>query len=423
MRESPSKNIGGTCLAWIGRRDGAWVSMRQYIENKKREFFAIVDAPVRKTGDVVEELERELEGTKEKIEENNGLRQAAFETLIASRNELGAISLRVASLRSDLKKNQDARKLRDYGSVLGTIVDTGHCPTCHQSVDGELLPPETGEAMALDDNIAFIKAQIEMLKGMEKAAQGKCDEANRDLEALKEEGVRLRTELRSIRSALVAPSSAPSELDIRRKMEIESEIERLGNSELQVSETVEELRRISSDVLSIKTAMKGLPSSDIGADDEEKILLFQARLRKQLADYAFSTFAPGEITVSREHFRPYVVLRSEDEIEAETELTFQMSASDQIRLKWAYLLSLYEVGLRARTNHPGILVFDEPRQQEADKVSFAALIKNAQVAATSGGHQIIFATSEEPDAISELTAGIEVNVLNIDGFLLKPLTT
>jgi hypothetical protein len=276
--------------------------------------------------------------------------------------------------------------------------------------------------MALDENITFIKAQVEMLKGMDKAAQARGADLTRDLDALKEEGVRLRNDLRSIRSALVAPSSAPSELDIRRKMEIESEIERLGNSELQVMEIVEELRRISSEAVLVKAAMRNLPSSDIGPDDEDKIAAFQRRLRKQLSDYEFSTFAPSEITISREHFRPYVILRSEDEIEAETELTFQMSASDQIRLKWAYLLSLFEVSLEAKTNHPGILVFDEPRQQEADKVSFAALIRNARAAAATGKRQIIFATSEEPEAIADLTAGLDVRFLNIDGFLLKPLS-
>ena len=43
--------------------------------------------------------------------------------------------------------------------------------------------------------------------------------------------------------------------------------------------------------------------------------------------------------------------------------------SDAIRLKWAYQLGLLELADIVHTNHPGILLFDEPRQQSSAKVS------------------------------------------------------
>ncbi|TAN72760.1 MAG: hypothetical protein EPN20_03540 [Magnetospirillum sp.] len=401
-------------------RGGAWLPLREHLSSIRDELARIIDTPIRKTGEVAGELEISLEETRGKIAENNALREAAFESLVNGRAELDAIKMRLVSLRADMRKNQDARKLQNYGSMLGTVVETGHCPTCHQSVDKELLPPSSGDAMALDENIAFIKAQIEMLTAMEKAGEGKIDSLSRELGALKEDGVALRGELRSIRSALSAPSSAPSELDVRQKIELDNEVQRLGSLEIEVSELIEDLRNIADEFIDLKSELAKLPPSDMSGDDEGKIRFFESMLRQQLAAYKFSTFAPSEVTISREHFRPYVVLRGEDEIEAETELTFQMSASDSIRLKWAYLLSLFEVGRQMETHHPGVLVFDEPRQQEAEKVSFAALIKYA-VKAAGSDKQIIFATSEERDSIDGLIGGLDVNLLDIDGFLLKKL--
>lgn len=41
------------------------------------------------------------------------------------------------------------------------------------------------------------------------------------------------------------------------------------------------------------------------------------------------------------------------------------SASDAIRVVWAYLLGMLEVARVKDTNHPEFLVFDEPKQQMA----------------------------------------------------------
>jgi recombinational DNA repair protein RecR len=44
----------------------------------------------------------------------------------------------------------------------------------------------------------------------------------------------------------------------------------------------------------------------------------------------------------------------------------------------------------------GLLILDEPRQQSADKVSFAALLKRV---ANSSIQQVIFATSEDEETL------------------------
>ncbi|WP_332768630.1 hypothetical protein [Phenylobacterium sp.] len=50
------------------------------------------------------------------------------------------------------------------------------------------------------------------------------------------------------------------------------------------------------------------------------------------------------------------------------EIGFETSASDAIRLKWAYQLGLLELGHQHPTHHPGMLLLDEPRQQSSSRV-------------------------------------------------------
>jgi hypothetical protein len=57
------------------------------------------------------------------------------------------------------------------------------------------------------------------------------------------------------------------------------------------------------------------------------------------------------------------------------------------------------------TNHPGLLILDEPRQQSTAELSFEHLLARASEAEQSG-QQVIFATSEEPDTLNSLLQDI-----------------
>jgi hypothetical protein len=87
---------------------------------------------------------------------------------------------------------------------------------------------------------------------------------------------------------------------------------------------------------------------------------------------------------------------------------------------WAYLLGLIEVDRKFHTNHLGVLVFDEPRQQGAEKLSFSALLHRA--AQTAAAHQqVIFATSEDRELLEEMLETVACNFIPFEGKILKPL--
>jgi hypothetical protein len=100
-------------------------------------------------------------------------------------------------------------------------------------------------------------------------------------------------------------------------------------------------------------------------------------VREQAASYGFSTFPPSELEISHESYRPQ---------REGFEIGFEMSASDTIRLKWAYQLALLEVARTAETHHAGLVIFDEPQQQKTAKISFKVIGSGgvgARIATTS----------------------------------------
>jgi hypothetical protein len=104
----------------------------------------------------------------------------------------------------------------------------------------------------------------------------------------------------------------------------------------------------------------------------------------------------------------------------EFDLQAEISASDSIRVIWAYLLGLLEVSNDLDTNHPHVLVFDEPRQQSAKELSFAALLRRA--AGQPPGDQVVFATSEGLDSLRHMLQGLPHTLHAESGYLLKPVS-
>lgn len=96
-----------------------------------------------------------------------------------------------------------------------------------------------------------------------------------------------------------------------------------------------------------------------------------------------------------------------------------MSASDGIRMKWAYYLGLLSVAAHKKTNHPGVVVFDEPDQQEIEPESFASFLRRS--ADLGSGQQVIIATSESLSTVAK-TIGIDGNIVNFNGLMLKPVS-
>ena len=81
-----------------------------------------------------------------------------------------------------------------------------------------------------------------------------------------------------------------------------------------------------------------------------------------------------------------------------------------------------ELAQTSPTNHPGFVIFDEPRQQEAAKLSFRRLLERAATA-KAAGQQVIFATSEDQEQLEEAISSLDCTLQTFDGWIVKRLSS
>lgn len=338
----------------------------------------------------------------------------------AETQDNAALEERVAALETDLKRNQDAQKLQRLGSELGRAASEHVCPTCHQGVSNELLPTVDSVGMALDENIAFVKSQLELYRSALLNSRERLQEIAARYRGSERDLQDKQQQLRVLRQELTRPSASPSRAAIEEIVRLQAFIDRLESIDELANSLLDELREIASEWALATSNLRQLPADELTVADKRKIEHLQTAIRRHLERYGFRSFQPGEISLSYDNFRP-LVLRNDKGETVEKEINFEMSASDAIRLKWAYYLSCMELMRDFSVNHPGLAIFDEPGQQEVESSSLFEFLRSAAQSAQNG-QQVLVSTSETYEAVSA-TLGDSANIVSFPGFILQPIET
>ncbi|EZP81864.1 chromosome segregation protein [Novosphingobium resinovorum] len=338
----------------------------------------------------------------------------------AETQDNAALEERVAALETDLKRNQDAQRLQRLGSELGRAASEHVCPTCHQGVSNELLPTVDSVGMALDENITFLKSQLELYRSALLNSRERLQEIAARYRGSERDLQDKQQQLRVLRQELTRPSASPSRAAIEEIVRLQAFIDRLESIDGLANSLLDELREIASEWALATSNLRKLPADELTVADKRKIEHLQSAIRRHLERYGFRSFQPGEISLSYDNFRP-LVLRNDKGETVEKEINFEMSASDAIRLKWAYYLSCMELMRDFSVNHPGLTIFDEPGQQEVESSSLFEFLRSASQSAQNG-QQVLVSTSETYEAVSA-TLGDSANIVSFPGFILQPIET
>ena len=130
-----------------------------------------------------------------------------------------------------------------------------------------------------------------------------------------------------------------------------------------------------------------------------------------MASFGYRSTSRTRLHISPDNYRPVC---------DDFEVSFGASASDNIRLIWAYTLALLSVSLTHTGNHWGIVVFDEPEQQQMKEASADALY--ASIARIDRqAFQLIVATSADTSAVNRRLADLPHNLLEFGDKVIRPL--
>ena len=368
--------------------------------------------------DNFEALNTELSETQNQI--------LAFEKRIYEINESIAnydevIKRNVANLalvNSDIRNNNDAARLQKFGSeAIGGEISVDICPVCKQHIQDNLIDTEVASGfMSIEDNIRHLKEQKKMLEftlGSRKEAREKLNREKNDL------GSRLQTLRRlasTIRSDLFTTvDSEASEAIMLKRIEISSRIERLSKLNDTVASLIEQLKRLSGEWNTYLDQKGRLPGKIISESDEEKIALLKKNFINNLKRYHYSSLSSFEgIDISMDSS----LLPTIDGFD----MKFDSSASDGIRVIWAFTMALLQTSIEKDGNHPGVIIFDEPAQQSIVPEDMKSFIES--VVEIKKPFQVITAITLNSQDLINIIDGLDASChheILIDGKAFKAL--
>ena len=394
--------------------DGAsWRPLEEVASLLRGRLSELVQAQTPTVEENASEAVLEVERLSIQVAEQNIKRMSLFRARQSEGAQRVSIGKRLAALEEDLQKNLDAQKLRTLGSQIADSVAPDHCPTCTQPIADTLLAQRAGaEVMPVEQNIEYIRAQRGIFQRLGSQTEVTIADLDQQLTAAALDVNDASARLRALRNDLISASSTPSIAALEERIRLEARLSSLEDALQRFEQQKFALVALAAQRAALLAARAELPRDRFTAEDKQKLTRLGDLVREQVASYGFSTFPAIELEISDENYRPQ---------REEFEIGFELSASDAIRLKWAYQLALLEVARSAPTHHPGVVVFDEPQQQKTAKISFKKLLERASGTKASG-QQVIFATSEERDQLDAFLAGIDCNFLPFDGPLVRRVT-
>lgn len=389
-----------------------WISISQRISNNRTRLMQLFDAEVPKVGEVATAAQGQLVETEQKIQDRQTILSRLLDSLEMEEQETRRIDERLTIIDEDIQRNKDARTLKQLGSRKDSAVENSTCPVCHQAIHDSLIPLAAEQAvMSLDENIQFLTEQRRTYSVVHANASGIVESRKRQIRLLREELSSFRKTVRNLRQTLVSDERLPSIAAIQERMELEQTINRDQETQENLEKLLAGFVELSQRWHFMQESVKKLPKTDITDPDRAKVSTWENSLRDQLAQYGFGSFHANEAIISTDTYRP--------EHEG-FDLQTSISASDLIRTIWSYLNGILELSRIKQTNHPGCIIFDEPRQQSTRDVSFGELIKRSS-AAGQYGQQVIFFTSENQERLKTHLSALPHTFIPIKGRVLKKL--
>ncbi|PFN68721.1 hypothetical protein [Bacillus cereus] len=313
------------------------------------------------------------------------------------------------NLEIDLKRNKEASKLYKLGSDIDSTLPQGLCPTCHQHVEDTLMPKDTGiKPLDLDENIKFINEQIATLKFGIKQSKLVIKNKESRLAVILEHLNEARRELRLYKTELSENPKLPTKRELDKIVEMKIRLNKLSDANESFEKLLSRFENIKDKWKNYLKRLENMSSEYFSKLDNEKLAYFEKCFLILLKEFSFSSIKTNEISISHDKYTPIV---------KGFDIKFDSSASDNIRLIWSYIIAIFKTSEKFAGNHPGLMVFDEPGQQQMAMNSQKELF---EVLAKSNGQSIV-GTSLEPHEIKEIIKDLNVNFIDLgEEYIIKP---
>lgn len=268
----------------------------------------------------------------------------------------------------DLENNKDILKIKKLGSTKDWSINDNICPTCNQCIQDILIPQNNNiKVMSIEENIRHLEAQKSMIEFSIKSSKNNEFIINSNIKLLEEKIINYRRVLRSIKNDLYSIDESISEAIVRDKILIKNSIDDLGELTIEINKLCDKIKSLSNEWKNNLEIKKSLPESNFSENDKIKIKSLKDNFIKNLTSFGYKSISDlSKVEISEDKLMP--IINGFD-------IKFDSSASDSVRVIWAFTLAVMQTSVKLGGNHPRILIFDEPGQQSmvvSDLLNFIA---------------------------------------------------
>ncbi|MHB1652680.1 MAG: hypothetical protein ACYCVD_09425 [Desulfitobacteriaceae bacterium] len=354
--------------------------------------------------DNFDELNAELSETESAILSMESELRILTTQLVRENDVIIRLTKDLEIIDSDIRNNNDAARLQKFGSEVTGEFSADICPVCKQAIHDTLLSTETDSLfMNIEDNIRHLKAQKSMLEFSLSSHKQNKEVIQHQKITMESRLMTLRRLAHTLRSDLFTTTDTEaSEAIMLKRIEISRRIERLTLLNDHVSSQIDKLKDLASQWNMYLAAKKNLPPKGPSDLDTEKINLLKKKFIENLRRYHYSSLSSFDgIQISEESFLPTI---------DGFDMKFDSSASDGVRVIWAFTMALLQVSIDKAGNHPNILIFDEPAQQSIVPADMSSFINS--VVELGKNCQVIIAITLNSQELVSIINGLKKEIYN-----------
>jgi hypothetical protein len=332
-------------------------------------------------------------------------------------DQLTAIINRLDIIKIDLSENRDLRKILKMGSLEKSGLVKSSCPTCGQNIDDTLFEQDSNiKVMTIDESIKHLENEKKMLEFSYKAQNEKVKSYLALDSQLQERTEVISSRIRLVKSDLISNNKAISKSHINKIVRLEIEKEQIKDLLKDVDEMWNQLICIGKNWSKNKLNLDKLPKDFICNKDRETLGKLRKEFIKLLTMFKFESISVDNIDIDFNSYMP-IVNGFEYTGGKSFDLHSDSSASDTIRIMWAYLVALHRVA-NISGNNLGFFVLDEPAQQNAD-ISSAKVLLNELKDLSCDEQIFVFYKREHNDSLLDELEKNSYKHIHSDEYLIK----
>jgi hypothetical protein len=359
----------------------------EYLKNKKDLILVLENKPFATIKSNKEEVLIQYEEAKIQHKDLNRYIGEFENRLNIEQLQVENITSQLGNIEKEIREHKNLIKV--FNNNLFDKKKESKCPTCTQIINVDILSTKkiTIPQLSLEENMGFLNSQKKIIQSTLKSLNSTIEEKNNLLLYFKNTIRNKEILLKSLSKDLIADDRALSESEVVRKIQLQQEVENLKQFDIQLDELKKELIYLANKYHNINVKLDGLEQSD----DEEKLTAFESDYKDLLYLFGYDSNEKYQISINRKEPFKYFPVYKRGKVDTNPQsIRINSSASDFVRNIWAYTLALRENG----SNHPGLIMFDEPGQHRTKLSSLKALFE--KVSKEKNNQTIIFTSIDKP---------------------------